>query len=125
MSRSNSPQIARIELANGADAPIVHCPICGNPTLKMINDQGQVNPCDHLVFILDCDLAEFEYKSPEFDQKLAATFNWRVISLEKVEKSLKKLGYNNELLVLEITFGGVACGPYSFTDLVAFDYSKV
>lgn len=31
-------------------------------------------------------------------------------------------GYGNDLLTLEITYGGMACGPGWYTDVYCFDF---
>ena len=125
MTQVTKPQIVRIEQLEKVDPPIVHCPICGKPSLKMVKGNGQINPCKHLVFILSDIASDFEYKSPEFDQKLSRNFNCSKISIGKVKNSLRKLGYDNKLLAFQITYGGMACGPNSCTELVAFEYTKV
>ena len=34
-------------------------------------------------------------------------------------------GYGNGLLALEITYGGMACGPVWYRDVYGFDYETV
>jgi len=44
------------------------------------------------------------------------------LSFETFKKVLKAAGYKNELLALEITYGGMATGPAWYTDVFGFDY---
>ena len=43
----------------------------------------------------------------------------------KLRKLLERIGYGNKLLALEITHGGMACGPVWYTDVYGFDYGTV
>ena len=43
----------------------------------------------------------------------------------KLRKLLERIGYGNKLLALEITYGGMACGPVWYTDVYGFDYETV
>ena len=38
---------------------------------------------------------------------------------------LQQAGYDNKLLAIEITGGGMACGPIWHTDVFGFDYSTL
>lgn len=43
----------------------------------------------------------------------------------RLRKLLENAGYGNRLLALEITYGGMACGPVWYTDVYGFDYDTV
>ena len=125
MKPASKPQFASVEQPFGCDSPRPHCPICGKSVLK-VDDLGlaAVEPCPHLAFLFVGEVGEFEYRSPAFEKK-AARRRLHGLDLVKLRKLLERIGYGNELLALEITHGGMACGPVWYTDVYGFDYEKV
>ncbi|HBC89256.1 MAG TPA: hypothetical protein DCZ94_20135 [Lentisphaeria bacterium] len=112
------PQYAQIEQPFGAKPPLVHCPICGKATFK---GQTKVTPCKHLAFVYIGENQDFYYKSQYFKRKSEGVEN-KSLTPDTLRKFLKKVGYWNNLLAIEITYGGMACGPVCFTDVYGFDY---
>ncbi|MBK6407032.1 MAG: hypothetical protein IPF66_19650 [Holophagales bacterium] len=47
------------------------------------------------------------------------------LDLPKLRKFLERIGCRNKLLALEITYGGMACGPVWYSDVYGFDYETV
>jgi hypothetical protein len=125
MKPASKPQFASVEQPFGCDAPRPHCPICGKAVLK-VDDLGlaAVDPCPHLAFLFVGEVGEFEYRSPAFEKKTARR-RLHELDLGKLRKLLENVGYGNELLALEITHGGTACGPVWYTDVYGFDYGTV
>ena len=81
-------------------------------------------PCPHLAFVFVGETGEFEYRSPAFEKK-AARRRLQDLDLVKLRKLLERIGYGNKLLALEVTYGGMACGPVWSTDVYGFDYETV
>ncbi len=117
------PQIASIEQPFGCDMPTVHCPICGKAPLILSEEDGAtLEPCAHVAFIYIGAYGDFEYRSKDFDKRAQEAKQEFENSLEL--EALQTLGYDNKLLVLEITYGGMACGPVWYTDAYGFDYGE-
>ena len=130
MTTQTSPQYAAIEQPFESEPPLVHCPICGNNTIK----DNEINPCKHLAFVYVGELNEFIYQSEVFETRFESTLTehqeidedeYRCIRLDILQDCLKEAGYDNNLLALEITYGGMACGPIWFTDVYGFDYGTL
>jgi hypothetical protein len=127
MAKKTKPQIASVEQPFGIDPPIVHCPICGNATITIDKvTGGEVTPCDHLAFIHVPEAGGFIYKSSDFDQ--------RITKIEESDEDdgwddfgdlLIKAGYQNNMLAIEITYGGMCHCPVYYTDIVGFDYAMI
>jgi len=114
------PQYARIEQPFGYPPPVVHCPLCGQ---KIFNTYtGDIIPCLHLAFAFTACSGEYDYTSEDYTQRTNHCAG-DAMELEKFPRLLKKAGYGNNLLVLEITYGGMACGPVWYTDVYGFDYA--
>jgi hypothetical protein len=130
MTTQTSPQYASIEQPFGCEPPLVHCPICGNKT----SHENEINPCKHLAFVYVGELNEFIYQSEVFGNRFETTLTehqeidedeYSCIRLDTLQDCLKEAGYDNNLLALEITYGGMACGPVWFTDVYGFDYGTL
>jgi hypothetical protein len=121
MSNSEKPQYAAIEYPYPLDEiPIVHCPICGNATYKVDDGGSEMTPCHHLAFIFVGSSGTFEYKSAEFAER-SSDVEEDDLSFENFEEYLESLEYDNSMLVLEVTHGGIPNVWY--TDIYGFDYS--
>jgi hypothetical protein len=129
MTNKTSPQYVSIEQPFGCEPPLVHCPICGNKICL----ENEVNPCSHLAFLYIGEIGEFIYQSEAFENKFEATLNSHeetededdYVGLDNLCECLAEAGYGNKLLALEITYGGMACGPVWFTDVYGFDYDTL
>ncbi|MFZ4462494.1 MAG: hypothetical protein ACOYN5_01505 [Bacteroidales bacterium] len=127
MSESSKPQYAAVEYPLQNDFPIVHCPICGQGTHHLNEDgSSEMTPCPHLSFIFIGEPPTFDYTSEEFSQRIKGK-KLDNLSYENFKKFLTSLGYDNKMLALEITHGGLADngGPIWFTDMFGFDYSVI
>jgi len=124
MKKDSKPQYASIEQPFGCEPPIVYCPICGKATIEPSDDGPQITPCKHLAFIFVGELEDFEYKSEDFEKKIAEE-KPTDLTLKKLKKQLHELGYDSKLLALEITYSGMSCGPVWSTDVYGFDYDKI
>jgi hypothetical protein len=118
--RKSSPAYARVEQPFGAKPPVIHCPICGQATL----DDGYITPCKHLAFSYVGVNGEFEYQSVDFENRFSQ-MDIGELSFDGFPELLKQAGYGNHLLAIEITHGGMACGPVWYTDVIGFDYQSV
>lgn len=47
------------------------------------------------------------------------------LTFDTFKEFLQKAGYDNKLLAIEITYGGMGGGPMSFTDVYGFDYGTL
>ena len=116
---SNAVNIVRLELPFGQEPPMIHCPVCG----KSVNVDGELVACDHLVYFFLTQTGEFIYLRKDVRKQYA---DLKVYDLET------GLGYdrlicdyqNDSLLKMELTYGGMACGPIWFTDYVGFDFTN-
>jgi hypothetical protein len=122
---TSNPQYVSVEQPFGTHQTIVHCPICGQPTIKpgAEDEACEITPCPHLAFIYINEISEFEYKSPDFAKRTKKIEDYELG--DDFKKKLKKAGYDNKLLILEITYGGMACGPVWYTDVYGFDYGTL
>ena len=66
----------------------------------------------------------FEYKSDDFSKR-TENINIDNLDFEDFHDFLVEAGYDNSMLALELTFGGIACGPISFTIIVGYDYKTI
>ena len=115
--KKNGPQFAKVEQPFGAEPPVVYCPICGKTTL----DYDKPSVCEHLAFIYVGDGQAFIYTSDDFQNRTRAD-DLEEFPYSEIESLICDADYNNELLVIEITSGGMACGPVWYTDAFGFDY---
>jgi len=122
MDEKSLPQYAKIEQPFGIDPPIVHCPICG--TAVFDNEEGCATPCPHFAFLYVGEVGEFEYTSVAFTKK-TESLEAENLDFETFSDFLAKAGYDNKLLAIEITYGGMACGPVWYTDVFGFDYGSL
>ena len=121
MSNESTPQYARVEQPFGCGVPIVHCPICGNPTIEA---GVGATPCPHLAFIYVHEVSSFEYKSEDFEAR-TSKIDLEEPDSDAFEQLLAEAGYGNSMLVIELTYGGMACGPVWATVIVGFDYNSL
>ncbi|SDX68882.1 hypothetical protein [Thiocapsa roseopersicina] len=141
-ARKPGPVIAKIEQPFGVSPPIVHCPICGQAAIIVEDHVALTNPCPHLAFIFVGEVGEFEYRSPDFmarttDQVGEATTitdeddegdyddDDIFLTVDNFPELLRKAGYDNSFLALEITYSGMACGPIGSTDIYGYDYALI
>lgn len=126
MSKESNPQYARIEQPLGDDYPTVYCPICGKATAQAGEDSPDPDhsPCKHLAFIFVGAIGTFEYKSDDFENRIKDIDDID-LSFDTFASYLQDAGYGNNLLAIELTHGGIACGPVWYTDLFGFDYNPL
>lgn len=120
--KKSKPQYSRIELPFGCEPPVVHCPICGQATLDA--QGGGVTPCPHLAFIYVGETSEYEFTSADYNQR-TSDLDDEDIDFDNFSELLSKAGYGNNFLALEVTYGGMACGPVWFTVIFGFDYGSL
>jgi hypothetical protein len=123
MSESSEPQYAKVEQPFGLEIPIIHCPICGKATIEIHDECGEVTPCPHLEFIYVGAAGDFEYTSEEFGQK-DLDIDEEGIDFDTFKDMLHKASYDNKLLAIEVTYGGMACTPVWYTDVFGFNFGK-
>lgn len=116
----SSPQYARVEQPFGFPAPLIHCPMCGAPTVDAAT--GDPNPCHHALFIYVGAVGEFIYESEQFSHRIQEVDDEP--SLDDFQAFLKAAGYDNKVLAIEVTHGGMACGPVWETDVYGFDLGQ-
>lgn len=121
MSEQAGPQYAKIAQPLGHEPPVVHCPVCGNPTITVVDEREEITPCAHLVFVFVGEVGVFEYQSEDFKGRCTRV-DPDELSTDNFEAFLEAAGYDNGLLALEITYGGMGCGPVWYTDLFGFEF---
>jgi hypothetical protein len=112
----SKPQFVSLKNGFGDDLLIPHCPFCGIIALK----DGSIQECDHLQLIYFGELGEYEFKSKYFEESFSklSEAEQEDISLETYESC----GYDNNLILYEVTNSGMACGPVHYVDI--YGYSK-
>lgn len=127
MAKNSGPQYASVEQKFGAPQAIIHCPLCGQATVKLEGENAGVAPCPHLVFIYCGEAGEFIYESPDFARRNAAFEPDEeedfCLDFDNFPKFLERLGYGSNLLAIAHTYGGLGCAPMWFTDVYAFDFA--
>lgn len=113
------PQYAKVEQTFGAEPPIIHCPVCGEATM----DDGYFAPCEHVSFVYMGATGDFEYQSDDFSRRRTEG-DADDLSFDTFRDFLAKLGCDNKTLALEITYGGMACGPIWYTDVYGFSFAS-
>ena len=114
------PQYAAIEQPFGLKPPAVFCPICGH---EVVGEDG-CDPCHHLAFLYVGAGGDFEHKSDDFESRLNDA-EVEFIGFNDFPEILSQLGYDNKLLCIEITYGGMGCGPVRYSDILGFDYNSL
>ncbi len=120
----SSPQFAQVAQPFGCNPPEVHCPICGAPVVELGPDGEAINPCVHAAFVYSGLMGGFAYESEDFKRR-AMDADPDDLDFSEFQKALTTLGYGNNMLAIEITYGGVACGPMWFKDVYGFDYGTL
>ena len=123
MNDPKKPQFASVEYPFPLEEPpVVYCPVCGNPTFNL-DDGGNwiMNPCQHLAFIFNIESSAFDHKSKDFEKR-ATGIDVDTLSDENLKAFLEFLEYDNKLLVLEVTHGGIGNGQVWYTEIYGFDF---
>jgi hypothetical protein len=126
MSTKTLPQYARIEVPFGIAFDFCHCPVCGQASAKADNDELTINPCAHLEFLFICEVGEFEHQSDDFKRRLKeGKTDLDELSFETFPHVLEKMGYGNDLIAMEVTHGGMACGPVWSTQIYGYRFGNI
>ena len=123
-------QYAQVEQPVNVDPSIVHCQICGNPSIAMGENGGEATPCEHQAFMYVGEIGEFTYKSDDFCQRIKNDEFEDENNVDDDRYGIKKVladaGYDNKMLVIELTYGGMtSCGPTWYTVICGFDYGTL
>lgn len=120
------PKIAYAEQPFGNEPPSIHCPFCGQMSIG--ENRPDEERCEHTVFIHTDLIGEYEYTSDEFASRLEAfeeqideENDEEILLMEYIDELLPKLGYGKELLVFQVTYGGMCATP--MWDTVTFGYT--
>lgn len=109
---------AAIEVPLGADFPQVHCPACGAPVFS----GNAYGGCKHLAFCYVSEVDEAEMVPDHLAETVAQAKNEaEETDRTLIEVLLEKLD-RGSMFCLEITSGGMACGPVWTTAYIAFDF---
>jgi hypothetical protein len=114
------PRYVKVEQEFGVPPPEFHCPVCGRPAVETADDPAKA--CAHLVFFYSGLVNEFIYTRPDFDAKAKAYEEDDEV--DNLEDYLAKTELGAGFFALEIGYGGMACGPVWFSDIVGFDCSQ-
>lgn len=91
--------------------------------MEITDGRGEWTPCSHVAFIYVGAVSDFGYESPDFEDRTHG-ISKADLHYDTITDFLQKAGYSNKLLVIEITHGGMGCGPVWFTDVFGFDYDS-
>ncbi len=89
------------------------CPLCGTPE------------CAHLVFISREELHNYTYESDDFEKRFDRARHDDYINAyddESFEEFLARLGYDDNLVVINIHRYALACGPVWLLDCFGYDF---
>lgn len=139
MTENSALAFVKIEQPFGLNPPVVHCPICGQSHLVRVNHVYEMNPCKHLAYVYMGEVGDFSYESDDFinrkdkfTEEVSASFDDEdeaydatLFGLDTLKQNLNRMGYGKHLLSMEITYGGMACGPVWYTDVYGFDYESI
>ena len=87
-------------------------------------DGADLRPCIHAAFVYSSCAGEFVFESEDFSNR-TMDMDPDDLDFSEPQKALAKLGYGNSMLAIQITYGGMACGPVWFTDVYGFDYGTL
>jgi len=118
-----SPQHVSFCQPLGWTDPLIHCPLCGKATV--IRTTGEVDPCPHLLFVHYGVSGCFEHVSDDLSARLEKLGGEEAFDCSDFPGSLRQAGYDDSVLVLEVTYGGIACGPAWSTDTYGFGFRIV
>lgn len=124
MNPAAKPQYASIDLSLGGEPPRLHCPVCGHRVVAVEDEGDSIDPCPHLAFVFVGEVSEFDFRSDGFLRRSAGRPSGR-LDVSRLPRFLERIGYGNRLLVLELTYGGMACGPVWYTDVYGFDFESL
>lgn len=112
------PAVANIELPFGQSQGIPHCPCCG---ARQFDDEWEATPCKHTAFFLLWETGDFIYATEKLEKAIDEPRPDDFY--ENLEGYFAKLGYDDSLLIINETSGGMACGPVWSTTSIGFDFS--
>jgi len=78
----------------------------------------------HLAFNYVGEVGDFDHQSEDFAKRIADV-EIDELGFDTMQELLAKAGYNDNLLVPEITYGGMGCGPVWYTDVYGFDFATM
>lgn len=126
MTEQSSPHYVAIGQLMTCDPQDLFCPICGKRMIQAEENLTTVDPCPHIAFFYLPEYEAFEYQSEDFEERTKdLEFEYDEDDYIMFEEYLAAAGYGNSLLTLELTYGGVACGPVSITIVVGYDYESI
>lgn len=122
----DKPTYQHVWLDTPADSTIVvHCLVCGNAPNRpgeSPDDYWIFEPCSHLAFAWEDASGEYMHQSEDFARRLEAIDEDDLEDLY-AEEVWGALGYGSDLVVVEVTQSGMACGPFAISAFYGFDYS--
>lgn len=120
MTEITEPQYASVEQPFGCPPPSVHCPICGEANFE----PGEITPCPHLAFMYGFGFSDYGHQSDDF-LKRTEHLEGTCLTFDNIVEFLKNAGYGNNMLAIEVTYGGMSCGPSWYTDVYGFDFNTL
>ena len=111
------PQWVEFDLPMSDDIFVPACPFCGKKSFKLDKDGvGSVKPCKHLEFMFVGACADFEHRSKRFEKAWGKAAEADEDFEHCFDRdALGAMGYDETLVVFEVTTSGMACGPVSDT----------
>jgi hypothetical protein len=121
MNSQNEIQILEINSDDYDDAPeYVYCPVCRKRVNDISEDSYDINPCPHLVFAYQTISGDYEYIDEGFEKKIEAV-NTDELEDDGFLDILSASEHPKNMLVVDICYSGMACGPISYSVYIGFD----
>ena len=116
-------QMLEIDWGLGADAPKIFCPVCGE-----LEDPENTDYCTHVTFVYLPGYDEFDYVADSFTtvvDELRSTHDAQSDEDDAtVLALLEKLPSTGTNFILQLSSGGMACGPTGFTAIYGFNLAN-
>ena len=116
-------QILEIDWGLGGEAQKIFCPICG-----ALEDPENADYCAHVNFVYLPGYDAFEYVAASFSttiDKLRSAYALQgdddATSVSGLLENLPSTGTN---FILQLSSGGMACGPTTFAAIYGFDLAN-
>jgi len=90
--------------------------------VTIVGGAWEITPSPHLSFIFTSAIGDFAYQPDEFEARVARV-NEEDWNLEDFVTALRAAGYGEHLLVMAVSYGGIASGPVHSPDVFGFDFS--
>ena len=120
MTKNSKPRFVSFYYSENEEYPEITCPVCFHKAIIVEVGEAVVSPCPHLAFVRPDGPCTYEYESDDFSKRRAAAPEDVPEYCSDYLDFLVAIGYDEKLVVYEVTCSGVGCGPLTTTDLIGF-----